>query len=1756
VSRPNAGTGDCSRQSMALAAPLVALAVLLLASSAALWAQDQAPVRARARTYLQSARESYGRGDYETAAFYYTQAKAHEKELTATEVNDLNNQVLLNNEALRKRREGSDQIRKAQEAFRLGRPAEASALLKSAGLNQYLAASDRQVLMQLSQQLRGPGLTTTKSANTSKPSVTPQPNEGAAPKARALLQEGRALLARGDYLGATAKAGEAEKLNPIYNAGEYTHVQLYMDIERARRTGGKAPVASQKVSGDPNALLTEARAAYQRGDLDGAEELAHQAEKAGGRSSWWRPWADTPAKVLHDVATARAKQNPPASPGSSYKGTKAFFPRTGGTETKQADDKLVPEPQGVNKGASPSATTGNGQTSPAHPSPAYAGGEVAAARPQPTEPRRKEDRSTTAARQLVHEGYDALHKNDLEKARKCAELARNMHVAFNWWEDNPDKLLADIQRKTPGAPVVVQAKEKRPMANQANGHTLVREGRALLRDGKLDQADQFCARAAATQTNWGLFEDSPDKLRSDIQMVRAKQNRDESVKVLADARHLFAQGKLEEAKTKAARAQELHGPYNVWDLGDRPQKLLAEIEHAQGESRLTAKPAPPMMAEKRPPEPVVQVAASQVAKPPSPVPMADTIAKQRALALLREARALQSRGQLIEARQKALEAQRAAADASRPALLFGPDEDRPETALLQLSSLCDAKVNNLIQHASDCAIAGGSDFKHFDRARADLDEARHLAQVFGQDTGRIEHKVAWLQQIQRAATVAQGPQLPPAAPKLPPPPLPPGLAQPGLAKVTNQEPANKGKELLEKARLELRSGQTAMARRLAIEAYDPALGIQEEAVALIRSIDNEDYNQARLTANRNADAGFEAYQRGDYRQAANIFRALKEDYLDPQKRMRLKEISGMPEMQTAVNPTGASAPGSPGSAAPAPIKLSGQDFKAPTEGPGIARVSDTGGHNPSGDSFERLRAMEEIQVQQLREEALRTQQDANERARAGDFVGAMDVLRDFSFRLKDTNIHSPKVDVLARQIESRMQQFRTLKAQRDFEKEQNTGLVNASGSEHARENEKHKRDVEIADLMKQFGALYKEGKYTQAQMKAEQAHELDPDNTAATEALMMVKIGENLARAKEIKQAKEDMFMHALDDHPGPALDMKTPLAFSDDKELENRREKRAGLGRGIRFPYHNPTEQGIDSKLMTPIPSVNFKDVPLKQAIEDLKTLSGTGINVDIDTQAMQEAGVNLDQPVSLNLENIQLRSALNLLLKKANLTYVIENEALQITTHDRTRGDVKTVTYPVADLVIEPSNGTLPGVNSFQAALERQAGNTGVVNQGQTPWMASTSLNGGTPVGSSNAYSPYNSMHVPGGDPQKTVGGTRTIEETLIDLIQKIVAPDTWVDVGGKGTIRYYPNGLALVVSQTQDIQEQVADLLAALRRLQELEVAIEMKMITVSEAFYEMIGVNFDITLNNNQARYGVDLTTQNFQLPGQPNVFRPTNFVSGLTPTGTFTPDFNIPITNSSFQVASQPPFGGFPGTLGMDGGLSMGLAFLSEIQVFMFMEAAQVDRRANVMQAPKITVFNGQTANITVQDQQFFLTGVNLVQAGAQVFFVPNQQPFPLGVQLQVTPVVSADRRFVRVNLQPTLTNLASTNVPLIPVQIPVPQLFEGPGAASTTGGQPVIFQMFFQQPTFTQISLNTTVQVPDGGTVLLGGLKTLSEGRNEAGPPILSKIPYIDRLFRNTAYGRESQSLLIMVTPRIIINEEEEQIFLGNIPPIPREQGP
>lgn len=55
----------------------------------------------------------------------------------------------------------------------------------------------------------------------------------------------------------------------------------------------------------------------------------------------------------------------------------------------------------------------------------------------------------------------------------------------------------------------------------------------------------------------------------------------------------------------------------------------------------------------------------------------------------------------------------------------------------------------------------------------------------------------------------------------------------------------------------------------------------------------------------------------------------------------------------------------------------------------------------------------------------------------------------------------------------------------------------------------------------------------------------------------------------------------------------------------------------------------------------------------------------------------------------------------------------------------------------------------------------------------------------------------------------------EQLVELIRQTIAPDMWLEMGGPGSMYYWLPGRALVVRQTDEVHEQIADLLRQLRR-----------------------------------------------------------------------------------------------------------------------------------------------------------------------------------------------------------------------------------------------------------------------------------------------------------------------------------------------------
>jgi type II secretory pathway component GspD/PulD (secretin) len=1910
---------------------LVALGLVPAASAAVLpsgllstaYSVGQSSERnASAHSVLNNAIDCYRRGDYERAAVLLQRAQVNQADLIPDEVNDLNTYLRLNNQALKARADGASQLRKAEKALNAGKKGEAAAILKALNANQYLTAGDRQLAQQLSGRLRGASAAFAHEQG-------PELNPAAAvsnPAARARLREARTMLSKGDYQGATDKALEAERLGGTYMVDEDTPSKVLEDVDKARHgikvsapTVAKAPVAKMGAKPDAQTLLVAARTALQKGDFDGAEGLTAEAEKAAAQArgvlpAWMHPWSDSPAKVRKDIEVGRAKEAAvkTARRKEEEKAAQAALKPEGET---QAKPETKPTAFGAIKGL---FVRGNPQQMPdgaAKPEGANDDKDdkkkeiVQVSAKTDVDPMKADAQlaappsdKTATARKLIQDGRKAMQEGNLAAARQMAEKARDLKPDLRWWDDNPDKLLADVRRRearlvrTPVKPetkavVLAGAKEVVPAAapdgpdldkalTPAEARKLVKEARALYAANKLEEAERLTRSAGGVKTRWGLFEDSPEKLRIDIQAVRGRRDKDASVKVLAEARSLYAKGDFKEAKKKAYQAQKLHGAYSWYDLGDRPNRLVYEIEVAEvkarksgrqtasaaGDKRNTATArtddtnattgpgaaradSGPMAKDERPStsgstaeqraakareylaearqqlinknftlakqytDKVVQIGVEWEAARQGPPPWSDSLfvlrrdiqqaayraeaivppvgsrapvestrpalveettqptgtmreqvaqdlGKQKAKMLVAEARALQASGRLVEARQKALEAQ-------RTSIAFGPDEDRPERVLLHLAGLCDQKIELLLKLAEDYVREGG-DIEHIRKAEANLQTAKELSNGFGLDAYRVEHKIAWLQGVQDRLQ-AKGPAALVEGTILPAQPAPAADVVKVVGKETIKGPdpltmKQQGEELLDKARLELRAGQNNQARRFANAVFTGEFGMRKEAENMLRTIDNEEFKQSILEANRTAEAGFSAFNRRDYAHAARVLAAIDPRQLATAKQARLREIMMTPEMQAVSSEGKAAAPtvvvqANDGKGAPKLHPLN-EEGKATATDEAVP-VADPA--REDGGMLATAAGMQEIKFQELHVEQRNVQKKAMECFKAGDTERAVEMLRDFSNNLDNSELDRARIAMLKRPVEDRLQKLTMLKAQGEFERGQKAVKANANDQMTRMALAEKRKQDQVADLMKRYHTFYKEGKYGEAQALAQQCLEVDPDNVAASAGVQLAQTQGRLKDFHEISKEKEEFDLRALNDTDtvGPSV-VVDPLKFND--KIWKRAGKRHGYPDGIPGLVRSQRERDIERRLQAPI-SLNFKDARLGDVIDSLHDLSG--LNVVPDKAALDENSISMDKQLDLRVENISMKSALNLLLQQLHLTYVVKDEALVITTEDNARGKLKRVVYPVADLVVPVESHDLPASADFKTFLDKSS-NTNIASPyNVNAYPGPYGMKDGAPVSSpgTGSYVPPGSTTQSGGPTVTRNGPGHTIEDTLIKLITSTIAPQSWTDVSGQGTIQYFPTGMALIINQTQDLQEQIADLLAALRRLQDLEVAIEMRLVSVSESFFERIGLDFNVNIVNKNVKFSNNLLNGQFQPFGFINKFTPNNFVSGLTPAGTLTPDLGIPLQQNSFALTT-PPFG-YPGTI-PDGGLSLGLAFLSDIQVFMFMEAAQGDRRFNLMQAPKLTMFNGQSATLNVQDFQFFLTSVSpgFTPTG-QIYFIPNNIPVPLGVSLTVQPVVSADRRFVRMNLAPQLTNLTNANVPITlgpqqagipqqqggqgqfpiptaPIQIPVPTVFEGGVVAPNQGG---LFQIFLQQPTTTQISIQTTVSVPDGGTVLLGGLKTLSEGRSEFGPPILSKIPYINRLFKNVGYGREAQSLLIMVTPRIIINEEEEIRQTGGV---------
>jgi type II secretory pathway component GspD/PulD (secretin) len=1481
-------------------------------------------------------------------------------------------------------------------------------------------------------------------------------------------------LLKADQLVAAGKTSDAEPLMKALRTSKYLNAQerqqvALMDQQLKAKSSKRKGVMewmsrdakdSKETSEKPDteAMVTEARRALERGDVDQAESLAKQAEQMGHRSLF--PWSDTPSKVMKDAQASRMKampkvaDAPPAKP-SMLGGIKSALPIGDSGEKKivRVDSATPPKPATPSASMSPLMPP---STPPAvKPAAAPAITRVPLAEATPTAKMQPAD-----VKALVKQARQALDRNDYATAESMARQARvQTGVKYGLFEDTPDKVLAD-------------ALKARDSGKDDKAGTLLAEARRKMEAGEYDEAEKLTYQAEGMKPSYPIWHrgERHDKLRQEIVAKRKSSSKtplpplldpvalrqqnvtkpsgfaaaspggkptgpavvdarkQDAVQMIGEARAALNRGDYPSALNFAAQAKSTGASFS--ETEDSPEAILAAVRAVQASARER--------------QPIVADAA-----------------KKQAMQCVADARLMQKEGRLIEAFQCAQQGKKLGA-------VFAPNEDSPEGVLNDLRVGCQMQVDTYSKAARTLVERG-----QFQDAERYWRYVFQLAQCYGMETTAFGDEIVKVQQMYA-----------------------------GKASTATGEALSQGEEIAAQAEKELARGDLIKARNFANALYTGPYNMKDKARDLLAQVDDAEHKALVKRTKLAYEQGVRAYGRKEYAVAMGFFQSIDLRLLEADKRAHAQEILSSREMQ-----------------ANADVRVAKADETPDQPNAGKTTVSD----NPpkpieqaKPSLADKVRESQKLELQRLRQEALASQQQANKLAGAGDLEGAAATLQTAVAAVKNAGLDPEQVAPLLKQLEARHKQYSIMREQVAFTQTQQSvmrGRFEGKQKEFLLEESKKEQ---VSELMKKYANLIKEGKYDEAYMAAAKAHELDPDSAATDAALFRANILRNQSEERTLLDRQRAGVSQALRDQvraSTPDVSDTRPVAYSSDfQEMTGRRKSKLYN----QINKLTPQDREVQNKLNTII-SVDFKNKPLNEVLNELRSLSN--VNIVPDQPFIEADNISLEQPVTIQLNSLPLSQVLNRLLHNAKLTYAVRDGVLLVTTPAGRRGNDVKMLYPVADLVSAIDRFTPPDAN--------QITNTGLKSVTEAMGAGASNLQvkymGGT-MGGPEAYLAERTTQSQPSQPSKAHRRPgQSMEDILIQLIKNTIDPASWTDLGGSGTIEYYPLGMSLVVNQTPDIQEQIQQLLQRLRELQDLQVTVEVRFITLTEEFYEKIGIDFDIEIDDDQTRFDSMVANNNFAPPGHLN--EPDhldNVIVGLTPTGDFTSDLDIPINSSSFNLAN-PPFGGFPNSPGANGGLDLGIAFLSSIEVYMFMEAAQGDRRSNVLTAPKITLFNGQTANINSSTQQFFVTQVIPITNPFTGFttFLPINTPFPTQVDLTVQAVVTADRRYVQLTLNPliTRTRVGGTFQPV-------------PGIT-------------LQQPTIDILSVGTTVSVPDGGTILMGGLKNMSEGRNEFGPPVLSKIPYINRLFRNIGYGRESTSLMIMVTPRIIIPEEEEE-RLGN----------
>ena len=434
--------------------------------------------------------------------------------------------------------------------------------------------------------------------------------------------------------------------------------------------------------------------------------------------------------------------------------------------------------------------------------------------------------------------------------------------------------------------------------------------------------------------------------------------------------------------------------------------------------------------------------------------------------------------------------------------------------------------------------------------------------------------------------------------------------------------------------------------------------------------------------------------------------------------------------------------------------------------------------------------------------------------------------------------------------------------------------------------------------------------------------------------------------------------------------------------------------------------------------------------------------------------------------LNNLPLSNVLAFLLKNAGdgVGYVIREGAVVIAEDEEQLQEPKYLRfYEISDLVDKR-----PDFPADDLALEEMAGQSDVDAAADIAF----------------------------GDDEEEAAGDVYEKDELLSLIAREL--NAGGDAEGEEEvegIRIHPGGKLMALTTLQN-HIKLAKILERFRKATGMMVTVESRFLDIQDNFLESIGINIgnpqanflpntipDIDGNGTALNPGYEFTDAG----GEMNL-RVASIGALSNPLGSQVNPFNLSGTGGgTYQVNAINPD-----------------RFVLEA----LLTGVAKDQEIRRLNSPRVTAFNTQTAHTLVVNQAAYIQDLEVNQTGVIPVINPVIGVLNTGSILEVRPTISFDRKYVVLEIQPTLAE----------------QIGESQALLNLSGGFTTVP---VQLPIVSVTKIKTTVNVPDGGTVLLGGLKREVKQKASIGLPALRRIPIANLFFGRNADASLRSNLFV-----------------------------